>query len=237
MSWYERTELLFGAEKLEKLKQARILVCGLGGVGGAAAEQLVRAGASNLCLIDSDLVNESNINRQTIATHNNIGNYKTDEFRKRLLAINPNLTLETRQQYLCDKLLEQTLLEGWDFVVDAIDTLSPKIDLIKICYLNNIPIISSMGAGGKSDPTKIRINDISKSYNCGLARMIRKKLHRLNIYEGIDVVFSEEKADKEAIIEEESTNKKSNTGTVSYMPIIFGCMCAAVVIQKICKPE
>ena len=234
MSWYERTELLFGIEKLEKLKNAKILICGLGGVGGAVAEQLVRAGASNLCLIDPDLVNKSNINRQIIATHDNIGNFKTDEYRKRLLAINPNLILETRQQYLCDHLLEQTLLEGWDFVVDAIDTLTPKTNLIRICYQNNIPIVSSMGAGGKSDPTKIKIDDISKSHNCGLARMIRKRLHRIDIYEGIDVVYSSEKTDKEAIILEESANKKSNTGTVSYMPIIFGCMCAAVVIRKIC---
>jgi tRNA A37 threonylcarbamoyladenosine dehydratase len=235
MSWFERTELLLGAEKLEKLKTAKILVCGLGGVGGAAVEQLVRAGAENICIADADVVNESNINRQIIATRENIGNFKTDEFSKRLMAINPLVKIDSRQVYLRDEVLEQTLLEGWDFVVDAIDTLSPKINLIRICYQNNIALVSSMGAGGKSDPTKIKIADISKTHNCGLARMLRKRLHRFGIYEGITVVFSEEKADKEAIIEEESTNKKSNVGTISYMPVIFGCMCASVVIRRICE--
>lgn len=235
MSWFERTELLLGAEKIEKIKKAKILVCGLGGVGGAAVEQLVRAGAENICIVDADVVNESNINRQIIATQENIGSFKTDEFRKRLTAINPSVKIDSRQVYLRDDVLEQTLLEGWDFVVDAIDTLSPKINLIRICYQNNIPLVSSMGAGGKSDPTRIKIADISKSHNCGLARMLRKRLHRFGIYEGIQVVFSEEKADKEAIIEEESTNKKSNAGTISYMPVIFGCMCASVVIRRICE--
>ena len=235
MSWFERTELLLGAEKLKKLKTAKILICGLGGVGGAAVEQLVRAGAENICIIDADVVNESNINRQIIATRENIGSFKTNEFSKRLKAINPSVKIDSRQVYLRDEVLEQTLLEGWDFVVDAIDTLSPKINLIRICYQNNIALVSSMGVGGKSDHTKIKIADISKSHNCGLARMLRKRLHRFDIYEGIPVVFSEEKADKEAIIEEESTNKKSNAGTISYMPVIFGCMCASVVIRRICE--
>jgi len=237
MSWLERTKLLLGEEKLRKLQDSKVLVCGLGGVGGAAAEQLVRAGIGNLCIVDADVVSETNINRQIIATHENIGKYKTDEFHKRLMAINPALNLTIKPVYLKDEILEETLLSGWDFVVDAIDTLSPKQNLIRICYHNKIPFVSSMGSGGKTEPQAIRIADISKSYNCGLARMLRKRLHRIGIYEGITVVFSDEIVDKSVIIEEESTNKKSNAGTISYMPVIFGCMCASVVINKICNAE
>lgn len=235
--WNERTELLLGKEKLEKLQNSRVLVCGLGGVGGAAAEQLARAGVGSLCIVDVDTISETNINRQIIATHGNIGELKTLEFQKRLQAINPKINLEIKNVFLRDEILEQTLKEGWDYVIDAIDTLSPKINLIRICYENKIQLISSMGSGGKTDPTQIKIADISKSYNCGLARILRKRLHRIGIYSGVNVVFSTQKTDKEAIIEEESTNKKSNVGTISYMPVIFGCMCAYVVIAELTVPK
>lgn len=235
MTWLERSELLLGASNIEKLKHSKVLVCGLGGVGGAAAEQLARAGIGNLCIVDADAISKSNINRQIIATHNNIGKYKAEELKKRLLSINPELNIDARKIYLRDEILQSTLLEGWDYVVDAIDTLSPKFHLLRTCYQNNIPVVSSMGSGGKSDPSKIKISDISESYNCGLARNLRKRLHRLGIFNGIKVVFSEELSDKESIIEEESTNKKSNSGTISYMPVIFGCFCASVVIRSICE--
>ncbi len=231
-NWLKRTELLLG-DRLKKLQNSKLLICGMGGVGGAAAEQLVRAGIGNLCIVDSDTISETNINRQVIATHDNIGKLKTKAFEKRLKAINPNLNLDIRNIFLRDEILENILLEGWDYVVDAIDTLSPKINLIRICYENGIPLISSMGSGGKSDPSQVKIDDIDKSYNCNLARIIRKRLHRLNIYKGVEVVFSTEKIDKSAIIEEESKNKKSNVGTISYMPVIFGCNCAYAVIRKL----
>ena len=231
--WRERTKLLLGNENLEKLNKSRILICGLGGVGGAAAEQLVRAGIGNLCIVDADTISETNINRQIIATQNNIGTLKTEALKERLLSINPNLKLSVRNEFLKEEKLEQTLLEGWDFVVDAIDTLTPKINLIRICLENNIPLVSSMGSGGKTDPSSIKITDISKSYNCSLARILRKRLHRIGIYKGITVVFSTQITDKDAVIEEESQNKKSNVGTISYMPVIFGCMCAYVAIRKI----
>ncbi|MDD4149958.1 MAG: ThiF family adenylyltransferase, partial [Bacteroidales bacterium] len=141
--WRERTKLLLGDESLEKLQNSRILICGLGGVGGAAAEQLVRAGVGNICIVDADVISETNINRQTIATHNNIGILKTEAFKDRLLSINPSLNLSIKTEFLRDKMLEQVLLEGWDFVVDAIDTLSPKYNLIRVCYTNNIPFVCS----------------------------------------------------------------------------------------------
>ena len=235
MNWQERTELLLGKEKLDKLRLSNILVCGLGGVGGAAAEQLVRAGVGSICLIDDDQISESNINRQSIATHDNLGEDKTEAFKKRLLAINPDLKIDIRKIFLRDDILESSLLENWDYVIDAIDTLYPKINLLRICYENNIPVVSSMGSGGKTDPMNIEIADISKSYNCNLARVLRKRLHRRGIYKGINVVFSNEKIDMAAVVEEESQNKISNVGTISYMPIIFGCMCASVVIRDIVK--
>jgi tRNA A37 threonylcarbamoyladenosine dehydratase len=237
LNWQERTELLLGKEKLDKLKDAKVLVCGLGGVGGAAAEQLARAGVGNLCIIDADFISETNINRQIIATHNNIGEDKSEAYRKRLIAINPEIKLDVRKLFLSEEILVETLLEDWDFVIDAIDTLSPKIDLIRICYENKIPLVSSMGSGGKTDPSQVKITDIDKSYNCNLARILRKRLHRINIYKGVEVVFSSEKIDKSAVIEEESQNKKSNVGTISYMPMIFGCMCASVVIRSIAEIE
>ncbi len=235
MKWYDRSELLLGKENFEKLQKAKVLVCGLGGVGSAAAEQLARAGVGNLCIIDKDTINLTNINRQIIANHNNIGEYKTEVLKNRLININPKINIDARQIYLKDEILNNILLENWDFVVDAIDTLSPKFHLIKTCYENKIELVSSMGAGGKSDPSKIKIADISESYNCSLARTLRKRLHRVGIQKGIKVVFSEEQTDKNTVIKEESENKKSNSGTISYMPIIFGCFCASVVIRKICN--
>lgn len=233
INWQERTELLLGKENLAKLRNSNVLICGLGGVGGAAAEQLVRAGIGNICIVDSDTISETNINRQLIATHNNTGQLKTEAFKERLLSINPELNIDVRNLFLRDEILESILLEGWDYVVDAIDTLSPKINLIRICYVNKIPLISSMGSGGKSAPSQVKVADIDKSYNCNLARILRKRLHRIDIYKGVEVVFSSEKIDKSAVIEEESQNKKSNVGTISYMPVIFGCNCAYAVIRKL----
>ncbi len=235
LEWQERTELLLGKSALKQLNKSKVLICGLGGVGGVAAEQLVRAGVGDICLVDSDTISTSNINRQVIANFNNIGELKTEALKSRLLSINPKLNIETKNIFLKDEILESILLNNWTYVVDAIDTLSPKINLIRICYENNIPLISSMGSGGKTDPTKIAINDIKKTYNCNLARILRKRLHRIGIYEGIEVVFSNEKVNKSSIIEEESQNKKSNIGTISYIPVIFGCYCAFAVINNICK--
>lgn len=234
MSWNSRTELLLGSEGIKKLEYSHVLIAGLGGVGGYAAEQLTRAGVGRLSIVDADSINETNINRQIIALHSNIGEYKTIELKKRLLQINPKLELECITDFLKDEKTHEVLLKyKYDFVIDAIDTLSPKINFIRICYENKIPFISSMGAGGKINPSLVAVADISKTYNCNLARILRKRLHRIGIRKGFKAVFSSEKIDSSAVIEEESMNKKSNIGTISYMPALFGIYCASVAIDKI----
>ncbi len=233
MSWQERTKLLFGEEKVAKLNNSHVLIVGVGGVGGYACEQLCRAGLGELTIVDADVVDATNINRQLLALSTNVGNSKVNELEKRLLNINPNLKINKIEEYIHEQEIDEILKNSYDFVIDAIDTLAPKVHLVATCYKNNIPIISSMGAGGKSDPSMIAISDISKSYNCGLARMLRKRLHKRGIRKGLKVVFSPEEIDKNAMVLVESQNKKSNMGTVSYMPAIFGCMCASHVIREL----
>ena len=226
-----RTILLFGEEKFTNIENAHVLIVGLGGVGAYAAEQICRAGVGKLTLIDADVVNESNINRQIIALNSTIGKNKTEVLCKRLKDINSQIVINTKKIFITYENVEEILTkENPDYVVDAIDTLNPKVDLIKSCLKLKIPIVSSMGAGGKSDPQKIHIADIEKTFNCGLARKLRKRLHKSDIRTGFKAVFSSEKADSKSIVIEETQNKMSNLGTVSYMPGIFGMFCASVVI-------
>ena len=234
MNWTERTELLIGKDGLRKLKKSHVLIAGLGGVGGYAAEQLARAGIGKLTLLDADVINPSNINRQIIALSNNIGQAKTDEFKKRLLLINPQLEIILYNDFLKDEKIPEIVLQNnYDYVVDAIDTLSPKIHFIRECYENKIPFVSSMGAGGKTDPLKVSIADISETYNCNLARHVRQNLSKKGIKSGVKTVFSIEKTDKNSVILEENQNKKSNVGTISYMPALFGIFCASIVIRDL----
>lgn len=235
MDWLSRTELLIGEEGVEKLRRARVLVIGLGGVGAMAAEMLCRAGIGSLHLVDGDVVNESNINRQILALSSTVGKAKTEVLKQRLLDINPLAEVHVFHEFLRDERMIELLDEGFDYVVDAIDTISPKVFLIYHSVKKNLRIVSSMGAGGKFDPTKIEIDDISKSNNCNLARLIRKRLHKLGLREGAKAVFSTEKVAKEAVLLEESTNKKSNVGTISFMPAAFGLACASVVINDLLR--
>ncbi|HOE05798.1 MAG TPA: tRNA threonylcarbamoyladenosine dehydratase [Bacteroidales bacterium] len=237
VNWNERTILLLGPEKVKKLEQSHVLIAGLGGVGAWVAEMLCRAGVGKLTLIDADVVNPSNLNRQLLALHSQIGKPKTEVIKQRLTDINPDVEITCQQIFLKDEIIDQLLAQPYDYIADAIDTLSPKIYFIKTCLGNGLPIISSMGAGGKTDPAKVRVDDISKSYNCNLARILRKRLHRLGIQNGFRVVFSTEKTDKSAVIEEESLNKKSNVGTVSYMPAVFGCFMAAEIIRQLTESD
>ena len=234
--WLSRTELLLGEERLEQVKQAHILIVGLGGVGAYAAELLCRAGVGQMTIVDGDDIEASNINRQLPATCKTLGKDKADVMAERLLDINPNLKLKVINEYLRDERIIEVLEEAsYDYVVDAIDTLAPKILLIYHSLKNNYRVASSMGAGGKMDPSQIRVCDISKSYNCRLARMLRKKLHQLGVRKGVTVVFSPEDVDKRAVVLTESQNKKSNVGTISYMPPIFGCYIASAVLRDLAK--
>lgn len=232
--WLERSELMFGKEGLERLKNAAVLIVGVGGVGAYAAEMLVRAGIGKMVIADSDTVSESNINRQLVALHSTIGRAKTEVLSERLYDINPKLDLRVVNEYIKDEKTDQILdSDHFDYVVDAIDTLSPKLALIKGCMDRGIPIVSSMGAGAKTDPTKMEICDISKTHHCPLAHMLRKRLHKIGIHKGFKAVFSAEPPKEGAMILCEERNKKSNVGTVSYLPALFGIGCASVVIRDL----
>ena len=235
-AWKERTELLVGAEGLERLFESSVAVIGLGGVGAYAAEMLCRAGVGHLILLDSDVVSESNKNRQLIALDSTIGKPKSAVLAERLKDINPDVRLTLINCYLEEGSIPQLLGEyKVDFLVDAIDTLAPKIALIKYCVESGIPHVSSMGAGAKIDATAVRLADLSKSYNCPLAYILRKKLRKVGISKGFKVVFSEELPRREAIVAVEERNKKSNVGTLSYLPAVFGCVCAQAAVEHLLK--
>ena len=230
----ERTSLLLGEEKLERLRRAHVLVVGLGGVGAYAAEMLVRAGVGRMTIADADVVSLSNINRQLVALHSTVGRPKADVLAERLRDIAPELELTVVAKYIRDE-ETYTLLDAaaYDYVVDAIDTLSPKLALIAGAMERGIPVVSSMGAGAKTDPTQLQIADIAKTHHCPLAHMLRKRLHKIGIRTGFRAVFSPEPIRKGAMIECEEQNKKSNVGTISYLPALFGIGCASVVIRDL----
>ncbi|MGL4293476.1 MAG: tRNA threonylcarbamoyladenosine dehydratase [Bacteroidales bacterium] len=234
-NWLERTLLLLGEERMAHLRKAHVLIVGVGGVGAYAAEMICRAGIGNMTIVDGDTVNPSNINRQLIARHSTIGHKKVDILAKRLLDINPDLKLEYRHEFLHDELTDHLLdSRHFDFVVDAIDTLSPKVHLILAAKKRKIKIISSMGAGARIDPSQVKLADLSDTRECTLARAVRKRLVKLGIRKGIPVVFSTEKPDKSSVLlTENERNKKSTVGTISYMPAIFGCFLASYVIRKL----
>ncbi len=231
-NWLIRSELLLGKDTLEVFKSKRVAVVGLGGVGAYAAEMLARAGIGAMIIVDSDIINPSNKNRQLLALDSTVGLAKTDVMAKRLLDINPHIELKVINEFITGENIAELLSgETPDYIVDAIDTLSPKIALIKYALVNGIPVVSSMGAGAKLDATKIRITDISKSFNCPLAYMLRKRLRKEGISKGFKVVFSEELPDENAILAVQEQNKKSIVGTISYLPAVFGAVCAQVVIR------
>ncbi len=238
-NWCERTELLLGSERLSELQRAHVLVVGLGGVGGIATEMLVRAGIGRLSIVDADIVQPSNINRQIVATHSAIGQSKASVLASRLRDINPAAEIEVIEEFLQDDNMVRLLdRHRYDFVIDAIDSLSPKVHLIRLSKERGLPIISSMGAGAKMDISSVRIDDLSRSHNCNLARAIRKRLRKLGISRGIPVVYSTELPREEAIIEISGERcKKSTAGTISYMPAVFGLHLAAYVIEHIRVPD
>ena len=231
--WMSRTQLMLGDEPIEQLMSKNVLVVGLGGVGGICAEMIARAGVGKMTIVDADTVDLSNTNRQIPALHSTAGKLKAEVMAERIKDINPDIDLTVLTVYIKEEETIQILeSQNFDYAVDCIDTLSPKVYFIKACMDRKIPIVSSLGAGGKLDPSQVMITDISKTYECNLARYVRKKLHAMGIQKGLTVVFSPEKVDQSRVFEtEKAFPKKSIIGTISYMPAIFGCNVASVVIR------
>ncbi len=232
--WLSRTALLLDPEQMLALSKAHVLVVGLGGVGSFAAEFLVRAGIGNITIVDGDVVEASNRNRQLPALVSTEGQSKVGLMAKRLLDINPDLNLNPIERFMTAPILEEVLSVRFDYVIDAIDTLSPKTDLILLTLSKEYPLVSSMGAGGKLDPAKIKIADISETYNCFFAQQLRKNLKGKQERRKFKAVFSSELPDKSKVKEIEGVKyKKSILGTISYIPALFGAFCASVVMRDI----
>ncbi len=235
-SWLERTELLLGRESLARLDQAHVMVAGLGGVGSYAAEQLCRAGIGEMTIIDGDVVQSSNRNRQLTALRSTEGKSKAQIMGHRLQDINPSIRLHIIDTYMKEEQLTSLLELRFDYVLDAIDTLTPKVTLLAEAVKRGYRTVSSMGAGGRLHPEKIEIADLADSHHCRFAYVVRKYLHRLGIYTGITVVYSPEPVNRDAVVEiTGEENKRSVVGTISYMPPVFGCFCASVVIRDLIR--
>ena len=232
--WQERTIQLLGTKKFKRLQASNVLVAGMGGVGSMAAEMICRSGVGKMTIIDGDIVQPSNINRQLPATHSNLNLEKAVVMGERLKDINPGLELTVLNEFIKEERIPEVLETPFDYVVDAIDTLSPKIYLIFHTVNRGLKLASSMGSGGKVDPSKIAVADFGDTYNCRLAYLLRKKLRKLDIHGGFKVVFSTEQVAKEVVIPVEGEpNKKSTVGTSSYIPAIFGCTLASIVIREL----
>lgn len=238
MSWLQRTELLLGDENMSKLQRAHVLVVGLGGVGAYAAESLCRAGIGELSLVDADTVEDTNRNRQLLALTSTLGRPKVEVMAERLLQINPQVKLHLFHEFIRDeRTIELLQLADYDYVVDAIDSLSPKVFLIYHSLQRNLKLVSAMGAGGRLDPTQVQIADISKTYQCRLAHAIRKRLHKMNIQSGFQAVFTPEPVREGSVCldADPEINKLSTVGTISYMPAVFGLVAASVVIRDLAE--
>ena len=233
-SWMERTELLVGKKGLEKLNNAHVLIVGLGGVGSYAAEAIARAGVGKMTVIDGDTVDPTNRNRQLQALSTTHGMKKSQLMGERIRLINPEVDLTVIDEFKTPDDMKEFMTQKFTYVIDAIDSISPKLYLIQMAYYNNQRIISSMGAGGKMDPTKIKVVDISQTHTCPMAQYVRKRLRYMNIYKGVKSVFSTEFPAKFSIMRTDGTKfKKSAYGTISYLPAAFGLTCASVVIRDI----
>lgn len=234
MSWLSRTELLIGPEGLDTLHRAHVLVVGLGGVGSFAAEFIARSGVGEMTIVDGDVVDPSNRNRQLPALSSTHGQSKAELMAARLLDINPELKLHVRQDFLTPEAARAILDEPFDYVMDCIDSVTPKLTLLETAFKRGFRIVSSMGAGGKLDPTKIEVSELFETRECFLAYYVRKRLRRLDVGRGIKAVFSSETVRVESLMHTDGSNfKRSAYGTMSYLPATFGATCASVVIRDL----
>ncbi len=228
MSQFSRTELLIGKEAVEKLQKAKVAIFGIGGVGSYVVEALVRAGIKNFTLVDKDVVDITNLNRQIIATHKTIGQPKVEVAKERILEINPNAKIEIYKEFFLPEskgFLDETI----DYIVDAVDTVTAKIELIMRANKLNIPIISCMGTGNKLDPTKFEVSDIYKTSVCPLAKVMRKELKQRNIKK-LKVVYS-----KEEPIKNKDTKEKQVPASIAFVPSVAGLIIAGEVIKDLIK--
>jgi tRNA A37 threonylcarbamoyladenosine dehydratase len=233
-SWLSRTQLLIGEEKLMHLTQQHVMVVGLGGVGSFAAEFIARSGVGRMTIIDGDVVDPTNRNRQLPALSTNHGISKALIMEERLRAINPEIALTVVRSFVNPDMVQELFAVKPDYVIDAIDSITPKITFLREAYGQGIRVVSSMGAGAKLDPTRLQVVDISKTYNCPFAQQIRKNLKQHGIRSGIKAVFSPEKHIKESLMLTDGKNfKKSAYGTISYLPAVFGATAASVVIRDL----
>ena len=233
--WTERAELLFKKEGLDNLKNANLLVVGLGGVGSFAAEFLVRAGVGTMTIVDGDVVDMTNINRQLPALHSTVGQPKVTVVGDRLMDINPELKLTRVEEFLSLETALEMVSEEFDYVLDCIDSITPKLNLIIAAKRKRVKIISSMGAGGKMEASKVKVTDITNTVNCFLAKTIRRRLKEVKI-DKLKVVFSSEIQDETSLTMTDGSNfKKSFYGTNSYMPGLFGLYAAETVIRYLLK--
>jgi len=238
MSWLERTELLVQKEGLNKLQKANILIVGLGGVGSYAAEFIARAGVNKMTIVDGDVFDETNKNRQLPALDSTIGKSKAQVLAARLKDINKEIELTVLEEFLSPERAYEIVSKEFDYVLDCIDTITPKVNLIVAARRKKVKIISSMGAGGKLDATKIKVKDISKTKNCTMARVLRKRLKERKVDKGVKAVYSDEVQIAASVKRTDGTNyKKSYYGTISYMPAAFGLQAAAHVINFIIKKQ
>jgi tRNA A37 threonylcarbamoyladenosine dehydratase len=232
--WDERTRLLIGDEAVERIRQAHVLVVGLGGVGSAVVESLCRAGVGKLTLVDMDTIHLTNLNRQLIATRGHVGILKVDAWKDRIHQINPACEVEALPWLLKDEKIPNLLELPFDFIADCIDTLAPKAFLIYHAVQRHRKIISSLGSGGRLDPASVRIGDISETSHDRLGYYLRKRLHKLGIYQGIPVVYSVEPVRLSAILSKDfSKEKQSTVGTISYMPMVFGLFMSSYIIRQL----
>jgi tRNA threonylcarbamoyladenosine dehydratase len=232
--WKQRTRLLVGDKGIDALQNAHVLIVGLGGVGSYAAEALCRAGIGQLTIVDGDVVDPTNRNRQLQALATTHGQGKAVLMQERMLQINPDVKLNVISEFQDPDMVIALLKNPFDYVIDAIDSISPKVHLIKTALEMGHKIVSSMGAGGKMDPTQLKVVDISKTQNCPMAYYLRKRLKYVGIKQGVKAVFSTELPDKNSIMTTDGTNfKKSAYGTISYIPAVFGMTCASVVIRDL----